>query len=277
MIDPSELRSSVNTSIGYAGVPPAPLSVKNSAKNPVRFLLPLVFCLLTLLTGCVRYDVGINFQTPYNGTLVQHIKIGLQLANIGQSEANKWLKTVASRSRQLEGKVKYLNSQELVAIVPFNNGRELESKFNQLFNSNVPDTSAVVVGDEAELVKLSSGVALQQSNLLFVERNYLDLTIDLRALNLLVQQDKIVIDPNSLLDLEFHLNTPWIAYNVSNIDNLEPIDSSQGLVWQLQAGQLNHIEAVFWLPSPIGIGTAVIILVMILGFMLKYRRFPGVV
>lgn len=260
MSNPSELRS----------------SVKNFTRNSVRFLLPLVFCLLTLLTGCVRYDVGINFKSPHNGTLVQHIKIGEQLANIGQSETSKWLKTIESRSRQLRGKVKYLTPQELVAIVPFNNGQELESKFNQLFNSNVPDTSAVVVGDEAELVKLGSGVALQQSNLLFVERNHLDLTIDLRALNLLAQQDKIAIDPNSLIDLEFHLNTPWIAYNVSNIENLEPIDSAQGLVWKLQSGQLNHIEAVFWLPSPIGIGTAVIILMMILGFVLKYRRFPGV-
>ena len=251
-------------------------SVKNFAKNPVRFLLPLVFCLLTLLTGCVRYDVGINFNSPYSGTLVQHIKIGSQLVNIGRSEATEWLKNIESRSRQIGGKVKHLNSQELVVKVPFNNGQEFTSKFNQLFNSNVPDTSGLVLEESAELVKLGSGVSLQQSNLLFVERNHLDLTVDLRALNLLAQQDKILIEPNSLLDLEFHLNTPWIAYNVSNIDNLEPISSSQGLAWKLQAGKLNHIEAVFWLPSPIGIGTAIIILVMILGFMLKYRRFPGI-
>ena len=248
---------------------------RNLARNPILFLFPLIFCLLTLLTGCVRYDVGINFQSPYNGTLVQHIKIGEQFANLGQSEATKWLKSIESRSRQLQGKVKHLNSEEIVVTVPFNSGQELESNFNQLFNSNVPNTSGVVVGEEAELIKLGSEVSLQQSNLLFVERNHLDLTIDLRALNLLAHQNKILIDPNSLLDLEFHLNTPWIAHNVSNTDNLETISSDQGLVWQLQSGQLNHIEAVFWLPSPIGIGTAIIILVMILGFVIKYRRFPG--
>ncbi len=248
----------------------------NLARNPILFLFPLIFCLLTLLTGCVRYDVGINFKSPYNGTLVQHIKIGEQFSKLGQSEAIEWLKSIESRSRQLQGKVKQLNPEEIVVTVPFNNGQELASKFNQLFNSNVPDTSGVVVGEEAELVQLGSGISLQQSNLLFVERNHLDITIDLRALNLLTHQSKILIDPNSLLDLEFHLNTPWIAHNVSNTDNLEPISSDRGLVWQLQSGQLNHIEAVFWLPSPIGIGTAVIILVMILGFMLKYRRFPGI-
>ena len=251
-------------------------SSRNSVRKPILFLLPLVFCLLTLLTGCVRYDVGINFNSPYSGTLVQHIKVGAQLSNLGKSEATEWLKAVESRSRQLRGKVKHLNSEEIVVIVPFTNSEELASKFNQLFNSYVPDTSAVVVEQDAELVKLGSIVSLEQSNLLFVERNHLDLTIDLRALNLLANQDKILINPNSLLDLEFHLNTPWIAYNINHSDNLKPVDDHQGLVWHLESGQLNHIEAVFWLPNPIGIGAATIILVMILGYMLKYRRFPGI-
>ena len=251
-------------------------SARNSVRKPILFLLPLVFCLLTFLTGCVRYDVGINFNSPYSGTLVQHIKVGAQLSNLGKSEATEWLKAVESRSRKLQGKVKHLNSEEILVIVPFTNGEELASKFNQLFNSYVPDTSAVIVEQDAELVKLGSVVSLQQSNLLFVERNHLDLTIDLQALNLLANQDKILIDPNSLLDLEFHLNTPWIANNVNHSDNLKPLDNHQGLVWHLESGQLNHIEAVFWLPNPIGIGAATIILVMILGYMLKYRRFPGI-
>ena len=249
----------------------------NSARNPIRFLLPLVFCLLTFLTGCVRYDVGINFTSPYSGTLVQHIKIADQFSSLGKSEATEWLKNLESRSRELHGKVRQLNPQELVLIVPFTNGQEFATKFNQLFSSDVSDSSVMVEGYRAELLKLGSQASLQQSNFLFFERNHLDLTIDLRALNLLVNQGKIYLNPNSLLDLEFQLNSPWITRNVSHPDNLEPISSEtdQGLTWQLQSGKLNHIEAVFWLPSPIGIGTAIIILVMVLGFLLKYRRFPG--
>lgn len=249
----------------------------NSARNPIRFLLPLVFCLLTLLTGCVRYDVGINFTSPYSGTLVQHIKIAEQFSDLGKSEATEWLKNLESRSRELRGKVRQLNAQELVLTVPFANGQEFATKFNQLFSSGLPDSSAMVVEDKAELVQLGSQASLQQSNLLFVERNHLDITIDLRALNLLAHQGKIFLDPNSLLDLEFQLNSPWITRNVSHPDNLEPISSEtdQGLVWQLQSGKLNHIEAVLWLPNPIGIGTVIIILVTLLGFFLKYRRFPG--
>jgi len=260
MSDKSELRS----------------SAKNFARNPVRFLLPLVFCLLTLLTGCVRYDVGINFDSPYSGTLVQHIKIGEQLSSFGESEAIAWLKSIESRSRRLQAKVEHLSPEEIVLIVPFKNAQELNNKFNTLFNSNVPDTSAVVVEEKAELVKLGSGVSLQENNLLLVERNHLDLTIDLRALNLLSNQGKIAIEPNLLLDLEFNLNAPWIVRNISNANNLEPIASSskQGLVWKLESGKLNHIGAVFWLPNPIGIGAVLIILLMILGFRLKYGRFP---
>jgi len=32
-------------------------------KKHFFFLLPLVFCLLTLVTGCVQYDVGVNFES----------------------------------------------------------------------------------------------------------------------------------------------------------------------------------------------------------------------
>ncbi|MEO1187340.1 MAG: DUF3153 domain-containing protein, partial [Cyanobacteria bacterium J06636_27] len=37
---------------------------------------------------------------------------------------------------------------------------------------------------------------------------------------------------------------------------------------------LNHLEAVFWLPSPIGIGTLLIVLFVVLGFYLRYSFMP---
>ena len=127
------------------------------------------------------------------------------------------------------------------------------------------------------MVKLNSQVNIRQSNLVFVERNYLDLAIDLRALNLLTQQDKVIIDKDSLANLEFELTTPWIARSIDSEDSLKPTANfPKDLVWQLKPGEVNHIQAVFWLPSPIGIGTAAIILLAILGYLIKYRRFPGV-
>lgn len=243
----------------------------------VRFLLPLVVGLTTLLTGCVDYEVGVNFHTPYSGEITQHIQVSDTLNNLAPSDTRQWLNSLEKRSRKLEGKVKKLNSQEVLLTIPFGNGAELAEKFNRLFQSNIV-SNATIPQETAEIIKLDSQVSLRQSNLIFIERNSLDLAIDLRALQVLTQQDKVTVDLNNLANLEFQLTTPWIARSVSNSDNLQPLANtlSQGLVWRLHPGEINHIQAVFWLPSPIGIGTAGIILLMILGYIIKYRRFPGV-
>ena len=79
--------------------------------NVVRFLLPLVLCLTTLLTGCVDYDVGVNFTTPYKGEITQHIKVDQQITTLAPSENKKWLNSLEARSRQLKGRVKKVNSK----------------------------------------------------------------------------------------------------------------------------------------------------------------------
>ena len=244
--------------------------------NAMRFLLPIILCLATLLTGCVDDRVGVNFATPYRGEITQHIKVSNQLNNLAPDETRTWLKSLEKRSRKLDGRVEKLSDRELLLTIPFGNGAELAEKFNRLFQSNVVP-NATISSEKQELVKLNSQVNIRQSNLVFAERNYLDLAIDLRALNLLTQQDKIIIDKDSLANLEFELTTPWIARSVDSGDSLKPsANFPKDLVWQLKPGEVNHIQAVFWLPSPIGIGTAAIILLAILGYLIKYRRFPGV-
>ncbi len=246
-------------------------------KNSIRFLLPIILCLVTLLTGCVRYDVGINFDNPHRGKIVQQIKIGEQLTSLSQAEAKKWLNSIETRAQDLQGKVKRLNSQEILVTIPFGNGKELTEKFNRFFHSDTVLTATPNLQDTS-LLELDSQMSLQQSNLVFLERNLLDLTIDLRALGVLSEQGKIVVSPGSLVNLEFQLNTPLKARSISSDNNLQPLVNTPGqpLVWQLQPGQINHIEAVFWLPSPIGIGIVAIILLAILGYVLKYGRLPGV-
>ena len=241
----------------------------------VRWLLPLVLCLTALLTGCVDYDVGVKFTTPYQGEITQHIKVSDRLANLAPTESRKWLNSIEKRSRQLEGNVKKLNSQELLLTIPFGNGAELARKFNQLFQTSIVPNATIPKG-KADLIQLNSQVDLHQGNLILVERNSIDLTIDLRALAVLTQQDKLNLDLDSLANLEFQLNTPWIAYSIKDTAYLQPTSNplKKGLVWQLHPGEMNHIKAVFWLPSPIGIGTGIVILLMVSGYLLKYRRLP---
>ena len=247
------------------------------SSNVIRFLLPIVLCLATLLTGCVDYEVGVNFATPYSGEITQHIKVSDQLGTLAPKDTQKWLNSLEKRSRKLDGKVRKLNAQELLLTIPFGNGTQLAEKFNQLFQTSIIP-NATIPKDKIDLIKLNSRVSLNQNNLVFVERNNLDLMIDLRALKVLSQQDKIIIDPQSIADIKFVLTTPWIAHSISNSDRQQPTKNilKKALVWQLNPGEINHIEAVFWLPSPIGIGAVIITLLMILGYVIKYRRFPGV-
>ena len=248
--------------------------MKNS--RLIKFLLPIVLCLATL-TGCVDYDVGINFATPYSGEIRQHIKVSDKLTTLAPSDAKQWLNSLEKRSRKLNGKVKKLDQQELLLTIPFGNGAELARKFNQLFQTSVVP-NATIPPEQVELIELNSQVSIKQGNLIFVERNRLDLAIDLRALAVLSQQDKVFLTPDSIANLQFQLSTPWIARSISQSDNLQPVNNSlnQDLIWQLHPGEVNRISVIFWLPSPLGIGAAAITVLMILGFLLKYRRFPGV-
>ena len=243
----------------------------------VRFLLPVWLCLATLLTGCVDYDVGVTFSTPYKGEITQHIKVNNTLTNLAPSETRKWLNSIEKRSRQLKGNLEKLNSQELLLTVPFGNGNELAQKFNQLFQTTIVPNATIPQG-KADLIQLNSHVSLNQNNLVFVERNSIDMAIDLRALEVLTKQDRINIATDSLADLKFQLITPWVAYSISDPEYLQPLKDTlnKGLVWQLHPGKINHIRAIFWLPSPIGIGAAIIVILTILGFLLKYRHFPGI-
>ena len=246
-------------------------------KNPILYFLPFILCLLTLLTGCVDYDVGVNFDSPYDGTIVQHIQVGEPLTNLDRSEIKKWLNSLENRAYQLRGKVNRISSQEIAVTIPFTNGKELVEKFNQFFYSNSSTAFSSSPTNSTDLGNLDSKMSLQQSNLLLVERNHIDLIVDLRALGAISHQGKIIVTPDSLIDLTFQLNAPWIARSLKGSNLLNPAKDTPGkIIWQLQPGQINHIEAVVWLPSPLGIGTVVIIVLMIAGFYLKYGHFPGI-
>jgi hypothetical protein len=241
----------------------------------VTFLLPFALVILAL-TGCVRYEVGVNFEDQHHGEIVQHIKLGQQLTSLSQSEVNKWLNSIESRAAKLQGKARKVSAQEIAVTIPFNNGKELVNKFNQFFNPNSQQMPPSAKGDELDLVQLKSELAIQQSNLLVLERNRLSLKVDLRALGVLSNQGNIIVSPGSLIDLEFALNTTWGAYAITGENVLIPEIGEEGhqLVWHLQPGQINNIEAVFWLPNFLGIGTFGIIFLMIAGFYLKYKRWP---
>lgn len=234
--------------------------------------------LLVFLTGCVRYEVGINFDDQHHGAIVQHISLSKQLTTLSQAEATQWLNSVEQRAKKLQGKTEHISPQEIAVTIPFSNGQELASKFNQFFHEKSQTPSQPSKSDDLDLLQLTSELSFNQSNWLLAERDRLQLNIDLRALGVLSNQGNIIVSPGDLIDLDLILNAPWGARATTTAGFLAPEIGEGGhqLVWHLQPGQINTLEAVFWLPSFLGLGTVAIILLMLAGFYLKYKRFPGV-
>lgn len=248
-------------------------------KKNFFFLLPLVFCLLTLVTGCVQYDVGVNFESQTRGEIVQHIKLGERLTSFSSETVAEWLKSVERRVRLLDGKTKRLSQTEVLVRIPFNNGAELQDKFNQFYNPIAQTAkSRVASALETDLPKFESHLNVKQNNLLLVLRNRLSLELDLRSLSLLSSNGSLLLSPGGLLELDFSLNTPWGAESIETVAGaLVPESYQQGkqLVWKLKPGEINYVEAIFWIPSPVGIGALIIALFVAAGIALKYQILPA--
>jgi len=242
-------------------------------KNYLLSLVPLALLILTLLTGCVEYDVGVNISSLHKGEIVQTIKLGEHLKNLSGDIVTEWLNSIESRAKKLEGKVKRVSDQELIVTIPFNNGAELEKKYNQFFNPVANEKAQFVASTDANVPELKSQLTLKQGNYLLWVRNHLVYDLDLRSLSL-ASAKGVAIDPGASVDLEFRLNTAGGARSITEAENsITPKIDQQGkqLVWQLKPGELNHLEAVFWLPSPLGIGAVLIALFVFVGRYIKYQ------
>ncbi|MBD2523788.1 DUF3153 domain-containing protein [Nostoc sp. FACHB-133] len=245
-------------------------------RNPILWLVLLTSL---LLTGCVKYDVGLNFDNSNSGEFVQHIKLGERLTSFSGDSVYEWLNSIERRARQLEGKTQRVSQEEIIVTIPFSSGSELQEKFNEFFNSRTNQSSeAVQSKSDSELPKIESNVLLEQNYFLLLVRNRLIYDLDLRSLALIASKGNVLANAGSILDLEFSLKTPWGAKNIQLTDTaetaIEPEKNGNQLVWKLQPGQLNHIEAVFWLPSPLGIGGLLIILFVWGGLYLRYNFMP---
>nr|WP_084786489.1 DUF3153 domain-containing protein [Mastigocladopsis repens] len=242
-------------------------------QNPILWI---VLLMSLLLSGCVNYDLGVNFDNPNRGEFVQHIKLEEKLTSFSGDSVYEWLNSIERRARKLEGKTRRLSKQEVIVSIPFSSGRELQAKFNEFFHPNGTQKSESVGSESnSELPKIESNLLVFQNNFLLLVRNRLIYDLDLRSLALISSNGNVLANPGSILNLEFSLNTPWGARSVEKTENtILPEKNGHQLVWKLKPGELNHIETVFWLPSPLGIGTLLIILFVWAGFYLRYTFMP---
>ena len=236
-------------------------------------LMTLLLVASLLLSGCVKYDMGMNFDNSNSGELVQHIKLGERLASFSSDPVYEWLNSIERRTRKLEGKTRRISREEIIVTIPFSNGQELQEKFNTFFNpANNPTYKASKGEIDSDLPEIESNLRLFQNNLLLAVRNRLIYDLDLRSLSIISSDGNVLANANSILDLEFSLKTPWGAKSVTTDENaIQPIKKANQLVWKLKAGELNHIETLFWLPNLIGIGVLLIVLLVWFGITVRYK------
>lgn len=228
------------------------------------------FLILTSLTlsGCVQYDLGINFNHTNNGELVQNIKIPETVISFSGDYVDQWLNSLERRVKKLSGSVKRSSPEGIIVKIPFTNGKELQEKFSFFFKDGASQKSGTI--ERNELSNIVSNLILEDNNFLLISRNHLIYDLDLNALAALKANNVKATD--SIIDLDFNLQTPWGVNNIQQSENILPAQKKgKQLVWKLKPGELNHIEVVFWTPNFLGIGTLIIILLMWGGYYLKYK------
>jgi hypothetical protein len=231
--------------------------------------ISILCCILAIaLSGCVKYETGINFSSVNYGEIVQHIQIGEQLNSFSQQAVKTWIASIEARTRAAQGRIEYLNGGEVNVIIPFNNSRELVDKLDGYFNSTARSSQ-----DDSSF---KAHMQIQQNNFFLVVRNHLTYDIDLRSQIVKSTDPKVSIASGDLVDINFSIQSPWGVNSPDLPDSIKGISGSNDRQksWKIQSGQMNHLEAFFWLPNPLGIGSIVILFISILGYYLKYRELP---
>lgn len=228
-------------------------------------LFGIILTAMLLLTGCGRYDVGIRFADANHGEITQQIRFDRDLPGIGGAVLRSWLETLEQQAIQLDGRVRHLSPQELLIKIPFYNTRDLQTKFNQVIyaqaRSNPNDSS------------VGSSLRLTTGNWIIWQRNHLQYDLDLRGLEFSTANANAG-DASTPLQLDLSLKTPWGARIVDTNDAPTSRQRGRQLIWRLKPGKINHVEAIFWLPSPLGIGAVLIGLLVAGG---SYAKTQGLV
>ncbi len=226
---------------------------------------PIVFMVILsslLLSGCVKYDLGVNFNSTNNGELVQHIQLSEKITLLSSDYLSQWLKTLEKRARTLAGSTERVSSSEIIVKIPFTSAKELQEKFTGFFNTRTSED-----GNGSELSSITSTLVAEDTNFFLLSRNHLVYDLDLRSLAMLTTQDN-----SSIVNLDFSLQTPWGINNIENHENaIQPEKYGNQWIWTIKPGAINHVEVVFWLPNFLGIGTLLIIGFVWLGLYLRYK------
>jgi len=240
----------------------------------------LGICLMAIvfLSGCVRYETGLNFKDPNHGEWVQRIRFEKVPPGLSETIAASWLDSVKEKAKQFGGQVNSISEEELWLKIPFYSAKDLEAKFNQFFQppGTLPPQGGYWKQRDQKPLDLPIRVQVQTRQRLFRERERITLDFDFRSLRKLVASSGLTLNSQDLLDLELRLTTPAGAKILQASGVSEPMVRQQGrqVIWQLEPGQLNHLELAFTVPNYLGTGFVVILLITLTGMLVKFLMLP---
>ncbi|WP_017298161.1 DUF3153 domain-containing protein [Nodosilinea nodulosa] len=237
-------------------------------------LLPLV------LSGCLRYDLTLRFDHHTHGQISQTIALSDRGAALAQPTLAPWLEALRLRSRPLGGQLSQ-GPQTITLTVPFGTAQDLTDRFQQLWAEPAPAPDSdpgPATARSADIARptylelpgwgaVPFDLSLDQTNWVLASRTHLTYTLDLRDLP--ANAADSATPPWA--DLRFRLQVPWGLAKISPAAASPLAKDAGGAVWQLEPGQITRIEAVFWLPNAIALGTLGIVALVLGGYGLRYR------
>jgi hypothetical protein len=242
--------------------------IKSRTRKSCPPILWIVMSLSLLLSSCVKYDLGVNFHHTNGGEIIQHIQLDKKLTSFSGDYIQEWWKNLENLAHRLGGSAQRISQSEITVQVPFTNSQELQTKFNSFFHA----PGAKKSNYDVNLPGIISNLLVEEQNFVLISRHHLIYDVDLRSLAPIINKNNNLTNTNTIVNLDFGLQTAWGMKNISSTENkLLPEKTTKQNIWQLQLGQLNHIEVVFWLPNFLGIGTLLIILFIWGGIYLKYQ------
>ncbi|MEM9156360.1 MAG: DUF3153 domain-containing protein [Cyanobacteria bacterium P01_F01_bin.33] len=261
-------------------------------------------------TGCVRYELGLQFNWMGGGEITQDLSWDSMLAGLANElevgVTDQLIAEVERRAEKVEGSLARISDSHVRVTIPFDRYSELEEKVDAFINEPwvvLPDAQSQLLPQAP--VQLASNAAAAEVNTVFSnEGTPRDSIPSGRAIAqaTVAPSSELEIDRQSfiLMDryiLTYDLDLRGVAVDVPgglfslSIDRLldltfslqTPLRPSTSnatsqvgnrLTWDLETGRVNRLEAVFWLPSWIALVTLIgaIVAIVVAGWVWSARR-----
>lgn len=239
--------------------------------------LGLLISLAWLLGGCFQADLTLRFDHHHHGQWSQTFSLGERNLALASDALDPELRQVRLALEHLGGHLQQTPST-LDLTLPFSTPADLVDRVAAVFAppgiAPTGESDRGGSGRETAAALTLPGVGTVPFTLRIEEQNWgimsrvqLQYELDLRGV-----ARTLITEGGDLGDgVSFRLQVPW------GLPSLEPGSlpavslQPHEARWNLPLGQLCPIAVVFWLPNGVGLGGLALAMMVLLGYVLRYR------